>query len=80
MIEHICCKDVMSHICDNLGEELQSERCKAIKEHLEVCPCCRKYFASVTQTIECYKKYNINLTEDAHIRLMEKLGLRDCDC
>ena len=71
------CKDVMSHICDNLGEELNSAKCLAIKSHLESCESCQKYFKSVENTIEFYKQYNIDLPEDAHDRLMKTLGLND---
>jgi predicted anti-sigma-YlaC factor YlaD len=71
------CKDVMSHICESLGEELQSERCKAIRAHLDECRSCQQYFSSVEQTIGFYRKYEINLPEDAHGRLMKSLGLED---
>jgi hypothetical protein len=78
MSEQIKCKDVMSHICESLGEELQSEKCMAIKEHLQSCSCCQSYFCSVEQTIKFYKLYNINMPEEAHERLLHKLGLDDC--
>ncbi len=71
------CKDVMSHICENLGEELQSEKCLAIKAHLDNCNQCQNYFNSVETTIEFYKKYNVNLTEEGHNRLIEFLGLKE---
>jgi len=71
------CKEVMLHICDNLGEELSSPRCISIKEHMEVCDNCKHYFNSVETTIEFYKKYNVELPEDAHNRLIELLGLKE---
>ena len=76
-IEKINCKDVMDHICESLGEELNSRRCVEIKKHLNDCPNCQKYFTSVEKTIEFYKKYNIKMTEECHKRLMKKLGLED---
>jgi predicted anti-sigma-YlaC factor YlaD len=37
------CKEVMHHICDSLGEELDSPKCIAIKEHLNNCTNCKHY-------------------------------------
>jgi len=71
------CKDVMSHICDNLGEELNSPKCIEIKAHLEKCENCQHYFNSVETTIQFYKKYNVQLSEDAHKRLIDFLGLKE---
>lgn len=71
------CKDVMSHICDNLGDELDSQKCISIKAHLEKCENCKHYFNSVETTIEFYKKYNVAISDDAHKRLMECLGLNE---
>lgn len=73
------CKEVMGHICESLGEELNSPKCTAIKQHLEECETCKKYFKSVSTTIEMYKTYNVDMPDDCHKRLFEKLGLEDCD-
>lgn len=69
------CKAVMDHICLSLGEDLNSKRCIAIKNHLSTCLSCQRYFDSVEKTIEFYKKYNISFPEEAHNRLIEMLGL-----
>ena len=76
-IEKITCKDVMSHICESLGEDLDSPKCVEIKSHLNGCPDCTKYFKSVEKTIDFYKKYNVELPEDAHNKLIDLLGLND---
>ena len=73
----VTCKVVMDHICENLGEELNSEKCNAIKNHLDECDDCKNYFNSVEQTIEFYRKYNINLPGEAHERLLNVLGLKN---
>lgn len=75
MKEQVNCKDVMSHICESLGEELHSEKCQLIKEHLDNCPGCQNYFNSVEKTIKFYKLYNIQMPDEAHSKLMQKLGL-----
>lgn len=80
MKEHkVDCKEVMDHICENLGEDLDSPRCVSIKEHLNSCESCQKYFKSVDTTITFYKEYNVTLSEDAHIKLLDVLGLNEED-
>jgi len=73
------CKDVMQHICESLGEELNSEKCAAIKQHLDNCEDCKSYFKTVELTIDYYKKYNVDIPKDAHSRLMNFLDLSDCE-
>lgn len=73
------CKHVMSHICDSLGEDLNSTKCIDIKQHLEGCPNCQKYFESVDSTIQFYKKYNVELNQDGHDKLLSVLGLDGLD-
>lgn len=80
MKEHnISCKDVMHHICDSLGEDLNSPKCKAIKEHLSECDGCQQYFHSINDTIKLYKDYNAELPDDSQKKLMDCLGLSDVE-
>ena len=71
------CKDVMEHICDNLGEQLDSPRCLEIKHHMDTCPNCTHYFSNIDATIKFYKNYNVTLSEEAHLRLLDFLKLRE---
>ena len=71
------CKDVMQHICESLGEELNSDKCVAIKLHLDNCSNCKSYFKTVEVTIDLYKKYNVEIPKEAHSRLMNFLDLND---
>lgn len=73
----IHCKDVMNHICESLGEELNSPRCLEIKMHLEGCSVCKNYFKSVETTITFYKEYDVTMPDEAHNKLIEKLGLEE---
>lgn len=75
--EKVTCREVMNHICDNLGEDLNSPKCIAIKEHLDNCDSCKKFFKSVEDTIKFYKLYNVELPEESHKNLMKKLGLEE---
>ena len=73
------CKDVMQHICESLGEELNSDKCVAIKNHLDSCTDCKGYFKTVELTIDYYKQYKVEIPKEAHSRLMCYLDLSDCD-
>lgn len=75
--EKITCKEVMKHVCESLGENLNDEKCLDVKKHLDACPQCREYFKSVEITIECYRKYNVEVPKEAHNRLMKMLGLEE---
>jgi len=75
--EKLTCKEVMKHVCESLGEDLNDKKCFDVKKHLETCPRCREYFKSVEITIECYRKYNVKVPDEAHNRLMKMLGLKD---
>ena len=70
--EKLNCKDVMAHICENIGPKFI-----AIKANLESFPNFKNYFNSVETTIKFYKEYNVNLSDDAHDRLLSKLGLKE---
>ncbi len=39
--DKVNCKDVMHHICESLGEDLNSDRCVAIKNILTNAPAAR---------------------------------------
>jgi predicted anti-sigma-YlaC factor YlaD len=75
-IEEISCREVMNHICENLAEDLNSERCRRIKSHLEECEDCRHYFDSIEKTIDFYKKYEVDISPECHKRLIDFLGLK----
>ncbi|MDP2304073.1 MAG: hypothetical protein Q8N03_16805 [Ignavibacteria bacterium] len=75
--EKVTCRDVMEHVCESLGEDLESPKCRAIKSHLESCSVCQNYFHSVEHTIDFYKLYNVDLPDDAHNRLMKILNLEN---
>ncbi|PID63082.1 MAG: hypothetical protein CR986_00440 [Ignavibacteriae bacterium] len=74
---NVNCKMVMNHICDTLGEDFNSPKCIDIKNHLENCSNCKSYFKSVENTILFYKKYNVQLDDNGHKRLLDFLGLDD---
>lgn len=48
------CKEVYTHICEHLDEELLSPRCRSIKKHIETCSGCREYLQSLKSTVRLY--------------------------
>jgi hypothetical protein len=56
-IKRIQCKDVLAHICDKLDVDLDSPRCKQIKEHIDECPDCCAHLDSLMKTIHLYRIY-----------------------
>lgn len=75
--QKIDCKKVRDHICENLREELDSPTCAEIKDHLEKCENCRKFFSNVENTVSLYKCCSEELPEGAHNRLLNILGLNE---
>ena len=75
--DDVTCKEVMHHICENLGEDPDSPRCVLIKQHLENCEGCNSYFHSIETTVKFYKEYNVNLSNEAHNKLLDVLGLNE---
>lgn len=77
MKEKVSCKEVMRYVCECLAQDTSSDRCIALKDHLEECQECKEYFKSVELTIDCYRKYSVDLPENAHKKLMNFLKLGD---
>lgn len=73
--EQVNCKDVMIHICENLNEDIDSDRCRAMRHHIEQCETCRDYGSSIECIIEWYREYDPGFTPDQHNDLLKKLDL-----
>lgn len=73
--EPVTCKDVIIHICENLNEDIDSDRCRAIKHHIENCEKCREYGYSIECRIDWYREYDPDFTDTQHDALLKKLGL-----
>ncbi|MFH1195229.1 MAG: hypothetical protein V1720_05925 [bacterium] len=70
-------KQLIKMICDNLGEDLDKLKADEIKLVVKSSDKCLKLIKSLDLTVECYKKYNVEVTEDMHKRLMDFLGLEE---
>lgn len=55
----IQCKSVYRHICDNLDADLNSQKCREIKAHINKCKNCTAYLDSLKKTIFLYRTYPV---------------------
>lgn len=53
------CKSVLQHICENLDADLNSQKCREIKAHINKCKNCTAYLDSLKKTIFLYRTYPV---------------------
>lgn len=69
-------KERVLKICDELGEDLDSSSCKALREFIQTCPNCAAFVDSVKKTIRLYQKYRPEASGEVKIKLFKKLKLK----
>ncbi|MFC1554894.1 anti-sigma factor family protein [candidate division KSB1 bacterium] len=70
------CVKKIEEICNKLGEDLDSEKCRELKKHLEHCPKCCAYVDTLKKTVEIYKILpSEEVPEDIHKNLLKVLKL-----
>lgn len=70
------CPDMVERICAELGENIDSEVCTEIRQHLATCPDCSAYVDSLKKTVYLYRQLPENsLPEDIQNRLHAVLNL-----
>jgi predicted anti-sigma-YlaC factor YlaD len=72
----ITCADVVNFICEQFGEDDGSERCRAIREHLQNCPDCSEYCNSMDKMIGLYRASSPDFPSDVRAHLFKTLGMR----
>lgn len=72
-------KNIVSQICDFMGEDIDSPACQEVAEHLKMCPTCRVYFDTVKKTVTLCREHeqNQNIPEDVNQRLFKVLNLAE---
>lgn len=73
-----CCEALINRICDDLAEDINSELCQQLREHLEVCEECRNQVESMRDTVtlyQCLKEKEV--PKDIHARLIKMLNVED---
>ncbi len=72
----MACSKILEQICDELAEDMNSELCHKIKEHLEICPDCRNQVNSMRTTVnlyQCLKEKQV--PQNIHERLVKLLNI-----
>lgn len=69
-------KERILNICAELGEDLDSPGCQALREYVKTCPNCEAFVDSVKKTIRLYQQYKPGYPEDIRKRLLKTLNLK----
>ena len=72
----VTCRNVLDFICEQFGEDDDSERCRAVKRHLEHCPDCTTYCDSMEKMIGLYRAAAPTFPEHARQLLLSSLGIK----
>ncbi len=62
-------------ICDELGEDMDSPACQALREYIQKCPNCEAFVDSVKKTIKLYRIYSPECSDDVRKKLFKTLNL-----
>lgn len=73
-----CCEKVLQQLCDDLAEDINSELCAQLKQHLQDCEDCRmqlQSMRSVVKLFQCLKEKDV--PPDIHQRLVKLLNVEE---
>lgn len=73
-----CCAKLLKQVCDDLAENINSELCTQLREHLENCEDCRNQVKSMRGTVtlyQCLKEKKV--PQDIHERLLKLLNVQE---
>ncbi len=74
--KRIDCEDVQKFICMHFGEDVSSDRCRAVRDHLAHCANCTQYCDSIDAMIALYRAASPTFPEAAKTELLQALGIR----
>jgi anti-sigma factor RsiW len=75
-VNKIRCSEVAKYVCENLDEQLNSRKCRAIKKHLHTCPKCAKHLDAIKKTVFLYRNCPTPvISAETHKKLMVGLSL-----
>ncbi|HET9136966.1 MAG TPA: hypothetical protein VFO76_10030 [Candidatus Kapabacteria bacterium] len=58
------CITVRRHIGEGMDITRDSQRCKAIRAHIQTCSECKRYIESLEHVIDCYRSYPFEIPND----------------
>ena len=70
------CDEILNKICDELGEDINSDMCAEIRAHLKECSECREQVTSVRQTVDLFRCLkDKDVPGSVHERLIKMLNV-----
>ena len=72
---------MFDQVCDFLGQDIDSEPCRIIQEHLQVCDNCEIFVDKIKKTVKVYQVTNDceKIPDQVSRKLFDKLNL-DFEC
>jgi len=71
------CTEATKYVCENLDEQLDSAKCRAIKKHLQSCKKCSRNLADLKRVIAMYQRESApRLSRSVEKRLFAALKLQ----
>jgi hypothetical protein len=52
------CDKILQQLCDELAENIDSEVCEEIRQHLQICPHCSRQLSSLRTVVQLYRCLN----------------------
>jgi hypothetical protein len=75
-VNKLRCSEVAKYVCENLDEQLDSQKCRAIKKHLQTCTKCTHQLDSLKKTAFLYRNCPTpGISAHTHKKLMAGLSL-----
>ena len=72
------CENLLNQICDELAEDINSEVCESIRQHLESCEVCRTQVTSMQKAVLLFRCLeDKNVPPATHQRLLKLLNVMD---
>lgn len=74
-VNKLRCSEVAKYVCENLDEQLNSRKCRAIKKHLQTCTKCTQQLDSLKKTVFLYRNCPVpGISEQSHKKLIAGLS------
>ena len=77
-MKHVHTIEEMQLICQQFGEDIDSEICEEVKKSLENCPECRIHFDSIKKVVNIYKSHeqDSDIPNNLSNRIIKSLNLK----
>jgi len=74
----MACDKILKQVCDDLAEDVNSEFCESLKNHLEECENCRTEIGAMKNAVNLYKCLEQKkVPKEIHGRLVNLLNVED---